>query len=178
MRDFKIGETVGNVIVKEINKCNRGYNCVCLCSCGETFKCSITAMSQSYHKSCGCKSNSQRLNKLRKKRKQFYGLEILLIKVINRCKRKSIDINLTFDDLLIQWKKQKGLCFYTGVQLELPTNETDKYDEFIASIDRIDSNIGYIPGNIQFVLKDVNFLKWTLSHERFIEMCHLVAKNF
>ncbi len=46
-----------------------------------------------------------------------------------------------------------------------------------ASLDRIDSRLGYEPGNIQWVHKDVNQMKWHLSNDRFIEVCRAVVAN-
>ena len=43
------------------------------------------------------------------------------------------------------------------------------------SIDRIDSKVGYTKDNIQIVLKEVNLMKNTLSHEEFIKICKLVT---
>ena len=43
------------------------------------------------------------------------------------------------------------------------------------SIDRIDSNIGYELGNIQWVDKRINMMKGSLSNGEFINLCTLVA---
>lgn len=42
------------------------------------------------------------------------------------------------------------------------------------SKDRIDSNKGYVEGNVQWVCKEINFMKHALSESRFIELCKLV----
>jgi hypothetical protein len=54
-------------------------------------------------------------------------------------------------------------------------SNTSKYST--ASIDRIDSSKGYILGNIQWVHKDVNFMKRTYSQEYFVKMCKLITEN-
>lgn len=46
-----------------------------------------------------------------------------------------------------------------------------------ASIDRIDSAVGYIAGNVQLVHKDINFMKQQYSQEYFVEMCKLVSNK-
>lgn len=43
-----------------------------------------------------------------------------------------------------------------------------------ASLDRIDSRHGYIPGNIQWLHKDINVMKWDHTTGRFIELCGMV----
>lgn len=46
-----------------------------------------------------------------------------------------------------------------------------------ASLDRIDSSKPYIIDNIQWVHKDINFMKRTYSHDYFIKLCKLVANK-
>jgi len=79
-----------------------------------------------------------------------------------RCiKSRFQDIDITIDDLVAQWEKQKGICPYTGYRLILPENGNIKKIDFFhrASLDRIDSSKGYIRGNIQFVSTPINLLK-------------------
>lgn len=45
-----------------------------------------------------------------------------------------------------------------------------------ASIDRIDSNLGYVRNNIQWVLKDINKMKNDFDQSHFIELCSKVSK--
>lgn len=69
--------------------------------------------------------------------------------------------DLTMDDLIRQWNSQNGICPYTGYKLILPENGNIKRIDFFhrASIDRIDSNKGYVKGNIQFVSTPINYMK-------------------
>jgi hypothetical protein len=46
-----------------------------------------------------------------------------------------------------------------------------------ASLDRIDSKLGYNINNIQWVHKDVNTIKWDLSHDKFIEICQIITER-
>ena len=43
-----------------------------------------------------------------------------------------------------------------------------------ASLDRIDSNLDYIEGNVQWVHKRVNAMKSDMSTKEFLEWCTLV----
>jgi hypothetical protein len=47
-----------------------------------------------------------------------------------------------------------------------------------ASLDRIDSSIGYVKGNVQWVTKNVNVAKQSMSQEKFISVCQQVASKF
>lgn len=46
-----------------------------------------------------------------------------------------------------------------------------------ASLDRIDSNEGYIVGNVQWVHLVLNRMKSNLKETQFIEWCNLVVKH-
>ena len=46
-----------------------------------------------------------------------------------------------------------------------------------ASIDRIDSQFGYIKGNVQLVHKMVNMCKQQYEQEDFLRMCEAVANK-
>lgn len=93
---------------------------------------------------------------------------------------RKIHFDLALEDLDLQYEKQDGKCFYTGIKLTLPQNpqqfrfDTQSYN---VSIDRIDSNKGYTKDNVQLVLKCVNFMKQSMSHEDFLEMCKLIVEN-
>jgi hypothetical protein len=76
---------------------------------------------------------------------------------------RNIKFDLTLGYLDSLWLLQRGQCAYTGTPLEMGRKPT-------ASLDRIDSSMGYVPGNVQFVCIDVNMMKWTLSETRFFEL--------
>lgn len=82
-------------------------------------------------------------------------------------KRRGIECSLTAKYLDQLWKDQDGRCVYTGAKLEI-----DK-----ASIDRIDSGKGYHPGNVQWVLLEVNIMKMSLSEDRFLELCSMITNR-
>lgn len=89
-------------------------------------------------------------------------------------KELTIDIGYLWDLFL----KQDRKCALSGLNLTLPINETTKsYTASTASVDRIDSNIGYVPGNVQWVHKHINLMKNKLTQKYFIEMCKNVANT-
>lgn len=63
---------------------------------------------------------------------------------------------------------QKQLCALSHLPLEMKST---------ASLDRIDNARGYIKGNVQWVHKDINFMKQDLSQEEFIEYCQLISQT-
>jgi len=46
-----------------------------------------------------------------------------------------------------------------------------------ASLDRINSDMGYVEGNVQWVHRDINFMKGCLSQHNFIHLCQLIVKK-
>jgi hypothetical protein len=50
-------------------------------------------------------------------------------------------------------------------------------DLFPPSIDRIDSTKGYIEGNVQLVLKEINTMKMDLPQSLFLLLVHSIAKT-
>jgi hypothetical protein len=56
--------------------------------------------------------------------------------------------SITVEDLKQIWDAQRGLCPYTGWKLKLRSKEKVP---ILASVDRIDSSLGYVKTNVQFV---------------------------
>ena len=88
-------------------------------------------------------------------------------------KRKQTANAMSLDALETLWIAQKGLCALTGwpMTMELgkgtvPTN---------CSIDRIDSSIGYVPGNVQLVCRAANVAKSNLMPSEFLALCKAVV---
>lgn len=93
-------------------------------------------------------------------RDKYSGLRELL----RRAKRRDNNCNLTLDYMLEVWNNQNGICPYSKLKLILPkTNNKDIPIPHLASLDRIDSQKGYIIGNIQFVSVPINYMKSTMS---------------
>lgn len=89
------------------------------------------------------------------------------------------EINITIDDLIEQWDKQEGICPYSGIKLLLASSRNTHINPiYRASLDRIDSNKGYIKGNIQFTSTSINYMKNSMSHEDTIKLCKLITKNY
>ena len=86
--------------------------------------------------------------------------------------RHNKEFTIQESDMLDTWGKQNGLCAYTKLPLVATANQFNTI-----SLDRIDSSIGYVPDNIQFVCAAVNKMKQEYSEEMFILFCHLVTHN-
>jgi hypothetical protein len=95
------------------------------------------------------------------KKDQYSGFREFLRRIKNR---KKHECNLDLQYLLDLWNKQEGKCIYTNISMVLPDGKL-KGTMFTASLDRIDSSIGYLKGNVQFTLTPINFMKSAMSDE-------------
>lgn len=93
---------------------------------------------------------------------------------------RNLEFTITMEyaaNLLIS---QNMKCILSGVDISFGTlgskNKTRNYIETTASLDRIDSSKGYVEGNVQWVHKMINTMKWTNSNFEFIKWCQLVTE--
>ena len=94
-------------------------------------------------------------------------------KILEGAKRRRLEFTITPDYIQSLFDKQQGRCALSGLPLKLKTRYKDS--EYTASLDRIDSSIGYIPGNVQWVHKHINKMKMEFDNDYFIECCRQIA---
>lgn len=83
-------------------------------------------------------------------------------------------IEFTLEDIYNIWIKQDKKCALTKIIIGWGDENNNKNS---ASIDRINSNLGYTLDNIQLVHKDVNLMKNKFDQDYFINICKLIVKN-
>ncbi len=83
-------------------------------------------------------------------------------------KKRKLEFNLTLDYL----GSLPLICYYTGTELTLESNKNNTL-----SLDRIDSNEGYIIGNVCFCLIKVNIMKKNYHLDDFVDICIKIS-NF
>ena len=90
-----------------------------------------------------------------------------------KSRSKSVDVDLPY--LKELWEEQDGKCAYTGVDLEHPTwSKSSKRYNYMGSIDRKNSDLGYTKGNIQYVSVSVNWLKNNLQEDHLTEFFEII----
>lgn len=86
--------------------------------------------------------------------------------------------DLTAEYLESLWDSQGGTCPFSGQALHL-TQSTRGFtvkDPMNASLDRIDSALGYVRGNVRFVSVMANYARNDFTDEQLREFCaHVVA---
>jgi hypothetical protein len=92
----------------------------------------------------------------------------MLHRICAGAKTRDLRVDVSLQDLNDLWLLQNKSCALTGISLvQMDT----------ASLDRIDSNLGYVLGNIQWVHKTLNKMKNDLPEAVFIAMCKAVAQH-
>lgn len=168
--------TVIKPIQREIrhNQC-QGIIYLCFCNCGNYTKVSGGALRNNNTMSCGCYKIEQ--NNIRRwiGTKDISGSYFASLKGRNKLK-----FNITIKYIQKLLEKQQYKCALTGLDIKCTRNRRKKsstYEEQTASLDRIDSSKGYIKGNVQWVHKDINYMKQEYPQEYFVKICKLVAAN-
>jgi hypothetical protein len=98
-----------------------------------------------------------------------------------RVKGKDRQCTITLQYLKELWEKQGGRCPYTGWELDNPETTKDWDNRPLhprrASLDRIDSSLGYVPGNVQFVSVIANFAKCDFPEDVLLQFCKAVVDS-
>lgn len=89
--------------------------------------------------------------------------------------KRKIEWSIQIKDIDDLYEKQKGICALSEEPLCFDHGGNTKIGLGNASLDRIDSDKGYIKSNIQLVTKDCNMAKQKLSNEKFKMMCMAVV---
>lgn len=96
-------------------------------------------------------------------------------------RKRGIDFNISVEYAWYLFLAQGCRCALSGdlinLSPEVRGNNPD-YSKFTASLDRKDSAIGYVEGNVQWVHKTINCIKRDLSDEAFTDWCRKVSNNF
>ena len=98
-------------------------------------------------------------------------LRVVLISIRASSKRKKLEFTIDLNNVLHVFQKQNKLCALTGIPLTHITKDLRS-----ASIDRIDSNKGYIIGNVQIVCKAINLAKNTHSNQEMIDFINEIKR--
>jgi hypothetical protein len=89
---------------------------------------------------------------------------------------RSLVFDLAIEDAWSLFLRQERKCVLTGWDLCF-WSAWNKRKEQTASLDRIDSTKGYIPGNVQWVHKNINKMKSDFTQKDFISLCNAVART-
>lgn len=143
------------------------------CECGNEIVARKNNVTFGTTTSCGCtrkRGNSKLWKGVGEISKTFW------YRMVQGAKKRHLELSITMADAWSIFLKQNRKCAITGELLyfaEAGNNEVGG----TASLDRIDSTKGYITGNVQWVHKEVNVMKWDLPMPTFLKWCKKVVDN-
>lgn len=178
MKDYKPGdkihgwELIENIRFKQGHKYYYGW--LCKCKCGKIKQVRNSSLLYNGTKDCGCSRTQALYNRNWSGYKGLSGR--YWSSVIKHATKRNIKVNIDIKEAWEQFVKQNGRCALTGLPITL-ISEVKKRSQQTASLDRIDSKLGYEVNNIQWTHKEVNIMKNQLNESKFIEYCKLVAKH-
>lgn len=98
--------------------------------------------------------------------------------IIKRNKIRNIEIDITIEDLINQWEKQRGICEFTGLNLVISSySKIEKNPIYSASLDRIDSSKGYTKDNIRWISRSINYMKNDMTDEMTWNLIDILIEN-
>jgi len=102
---------------------------------------------------------------------------------LNEFRKRAILKNLNFDldkQFLIDLfeTKQKRKCAITKVPIEIKGKKEKAVIYKSASLDRIDSNKGYVKTNVQWVMLGVNYMKMNFPEKDLHKALFLIKENY
>jgi hypothetical protein len=175
------GYKSGKLTVVEVtnNGKHGGKYWLCKCDCGKYKKVRSSELQAKTIRSCGClrKENGSWNNKNYQDISGSYWRS-LKSGAISR----KIPFEINIKDIWKLFQQQDGLCALSGIKLThkkycYKENGKDIWDNGTASLDRIDSNKGYVKNNIQWVHRTINYMKRNLSEDEFINLCKKVVNH-
>jgi len=88
----------------------------------------------------------------------------------SNAKKKKLEYDLDYEYLLTLWNNQKGICYYTGLEMKNDMKQK-KYQAWNSpSLDKLNPSKGYTKGNVVWCISSVNSFKQSLTEEQFLEM--------
>ena len=171
-----VGERFGKlVVILQTLSRNGRKSWYCKCDCGSDKIVSTKLLRNNETKSCGCLHYSKRNH-----HKNWLGTENISKTFFNSIRSGAVSRNIFFDiiitDLEFLFIKQNKKCALSGIDLIFSNVTKNKFGIGNASLDRIDSNIGYVKNNIQWVDKRINIMKNKIDESEFIELCTKIYK--
>jgi len=96
-------------------------------------------------------------------------------------KKRKIEVHITIDDIMKQFKIQDGICMLSNIKMTHQSADRVTTERIInpynISVDRIDSSKDYTIDNIQLVCVIVNRMKLFLEDDQFLLLCGAIKEH-
>lgn len=153
------------------------YLYLCECDCGNSTRARKSQLESGSKQSCGCKTRELIGNKMRKHAPEESAFLRHIASYKRGANKRGVEFSLTDGE----FKSIVSLnCFYCGSAPSIAESYINRSNGFaytINGIDRLNSNIGYVNGNVVPCCQRCNFSKGKLNSASFIEMCEMVTHH-
>lgn len=140
----------------------------CKCDCGNIIKALGYNLKNGHTRSCGCLREYSF-------EKGEVGLKLLMYRYRNGATYRGLKFELPVEDFK---KLTKDNCYYCGQSPNrIMKSKSDNSEYLYNGIDRLDSNIGYLSGNIVTCCIVCNRMKMVLNHDNFINKIKYIYNN-
>lgn len=162
-------EINGVLVIKEVKSVGKGTRIRGKClSCNKYKEFNFSQLLHRKGKnSCGCRKHA-----LGNKSPRWKGYEEISAVIFNQLKRnaklRKLEFKITIREIWNLFLRQKRKCALSGVDLKFGLN---RFDLTTASLDRIDSSKGYLLNNVQWVHRDINYMKQEFNNKQFVCLC-------
>lgn len=99
----------------------------------------------------------------------------------SNAKSRRLNVEILKTDIIKLWKAQNGLCALTKIPMQMTnsvrSSRSRNLNQYRASVDRIDSEKGYIPGNIRLVCAYVNVMRSDMTDDELRFWCAAILKG-
>ena len=178
MQTDLIGKTFHRLqVIERVAKPTGNKSCVywlCRCSCGGHATVSTGNLNAELVKSCGCLKR-----RIWEDNPNWKGCGELSHShwkgILRHAKDRGLLVSINIEDAWKIFESQGRKCAISGLSISFDVKTHTA--KTTASLDRIDSARGYVKGNVQWVHKDINLMKRSLSESRFIGLCHAVINH-
>lgn len=178
------GQRFGKLIVESVSTKDRNghYRFLCRCDCGVEKVVQGTHLVQGKTISCGCAKPRGSSHKQWTGCGEIHGNYFAGIRrsAAGSKGRAPLTFDITIEYIWDLFLAQERRCALSGLELNFKVgnyNSPGRGHSQTASLDRIDSGEGYVPGNVQWVHKDINRMKSVLPQDRFLDLCRRVSAH-
>lgn len=155
-------------VIEEIQPKKNHRQMLCKCSCGTVKVVALCNLKSGKSTRCG-KCYGKSISK--SNHYNWRGVGVIPGTYLNQ-----INISAESRGLLVSVTPEylnsifDGTCALSGLKIS--------FEESTASLDRIDSTLGYVVGNVQWVHKDINIMKNKYTQDYFVYLCSKVKEKY
>lgn len=171
-----LGHEIGGItLLRELGVRDGRMWVECLCSqCERLFEAKFHNIYKGQYKSCGCqrfgtKSQGNRWQGRGEISKSYFS------SLERGANTRNLDFSISIEQVWELFLKQEKKCALSKIPLSFST--TRKSHDGTASLDRINPKIGYNIENVQWVHKDLNYMKQSMTNEEFLNWVKVIYES-